>query len=86
MPKLLDNLAHYCNDTVISPTVQAVLVHAQFNSTRPFMDGNGPAGRVLVYLILRRRGLDENLAPPISLDHALKQLFPEADCLPQRRC
>ena len=31
------------------------------------MDGNGCTGRALAYMILRRRGIASNLAPPISL-------------------
>ena len=64
---LLEDLAAYCNDQVVSPVAQAALVHAQFESIHPFVDGNGRAGRALVHLILKRRGLAPNLVPPISL-------------------
>lgn len=64
---LLDDVAAYCNDTVVSPVLQAALVHAQFESIHPFIDGNGRTGRALIHLILRRRGLAPNLVPPISL-------------------
>ncbi len=64
---LLEDLAAYCNDEVVSPVVQAALVHAQFESIHPFIDGNGRTGRALIHLILKRRGLASNLVPPISL-------------------
>lgn len=65
--KLLEDLAVYCNDEVVSPVVQAALAHAQFESIHPFIDGNGRTGRALIHLILRRRRLTPNLVPPISL-------------------
>lgn len=64
---LLEDMAAYCNDEVVSPVVQAALVHAQFESIHPFIDGNGRTGRALIHLILKRRGLAPNLVPPISL-------------------
>lgn len=67
IPKLLADLALFSNDTTISPVVQAAIVHAQFETIHPFVDGNGRAGRTLIHLILRRRGLTPNLVPPISL-------------------
>ena len=67
LPALLEDLAVFCNDRIISPVVQAALVHAQFESIHPFLDGNGRTGRALIHLVLRRRGLAHNLVPPISL-------------------
>lgn len=64
---LLEDLAAYCNDRVVSPVVQAALVHAQFETIHPFIDGNGRTGRALIHLILRRRGLAATFVPPISL-------------------
>lgn len=67
VPVLLDDLAEYCNNQVVSPVVQAALVHAQFESIHPFIDGNGRTGRALIHLVLRRRGLAPQLVPPVSL-------------------
>lgn len=67
VPFLLEDLAAFCNNELVSPVVQAALVHAQFESIHPFMDGNGRTGRALVHLVLRRRGIAPNLVPPISL-------------------
>lgn len=64
---LLDDLAAYCNDETVSPVLQAALIHAQFESIHPFIDGNGRTGRALIHFILRRRGIASHLVPPISL-------------------
>lgn len=64
---LIADLASYCNEDVVSPVVQAALVHAQFETIHPFVDGNGRTGRALIHLILRRRGLASNTVPPVSL-------------------
>lgn len=64
---LLDDLVHFCNDTVHSPLVQAAYAHAQFETIHPFGDGNGRTGRALVQVILRRRGLAPEYVPPISV-------------------
>ena len=64
---LLEDLAEYCNDELVSPVLQAALVHAQFESIHPFIDGNGRTGRALIHLVLKRRGLVENFVPPIAL-------------------
>lgn len=50
-----------------SPLVQAALVHAQFETIHPFMDGNGRAGRALIHVVLRRRGIATHYVPPISV-------------------
>ncbi|WP_165171075.1 Fic family protein [Adlercreutzia sp. ZJ242] len=64
---LLEDIACFCNDETTSPLVQAALVHAQFETVHPFVDGNGRTGRALIHLVLRRRGLTPNLVPPLSL-------------------
>lgn len=64
---LLEDLAAFCNNVLVSPVVQAALVHAQFESIHPFVDGNGRTGRALIHLILRKRELAPILVSPISL-------------------
>lgn len=64
---LLEDLADFCNQELVSPVQQAALAHAQFETIHPFVDGNGRTGRALIHLILRRRGLTPMFVPPISL-------------------
>ena len=64
---LLDDLLAFCNDDGLPPLVQAAIAHAQFETIHPFVDGNGRAGRALLHLILRRRGIATHFLPPVSL-------------------
>ena len=57
VPYLLEDLCDFCNDDSLPALAQAALVHAQFETIHPFVDGNGRAGRALIHLVLRRRGL-----------------------------
>lgn len=65
--RLLEDLCGAINDDLLSPLVQAALVHAQFETIHPFEDGNGRTGRALVQVILRRRNLAPHFLPPISV-------------------
>ena len=67
VPGLLDDLFVFCNDDSLPPLAQAAIAHAQFETIHPFVDGNGRTGRVLIHLILRRRGLGLRVLPPVSL-------------------
>ncbi|MFN0089969.1 MAG: Fic family protein [Acidimicrobiales bacterium] len=67
VPPLLDDLVEYVNTDHHPALVQAALAHAQFEAIHPFADGNGRAGRALIHLILRRRGVAPRFVPPISL-------------------
>lgn len=64
---LLADLCAFCNEESLPPLVQAGLAHAQFETIHPFLDGNGRAGRALVQVLLRRRGLAPAYVPPISV-------------------
>jgi len=64
---LLEDLAAFCNEDLLSPVAQAAIAHAQFETIHPFVDGNGRTGRALIHLILRRRGLAPRVVPPVSL-------------------
>jgi Fic family protein len=65
--RLMDDLFRAINDDALSPLVQAALVHAQFETIHPFDDGNGRAGRSLIHVVLRRRGLAPRFVPPVSV-------------------
>jgi Fic family protein len=65
--RLLDDLLAFVERDDIAPLIQAGLAHAQFETIHPFEDGNGRVGRILIHLILRRRGLAPHYVPPISL-------------------
>jgi len=65
--ELLVDLVAFCNRTDLSGIVQAAIAHAQVETIHPFVDGNGRAGRCLVHIILRRRGLSTRVVPPVSV-------------------
>jgi Fic family protein len=67
VPRLLGDLAAFCNRVDLPPVLQAAEVHAQYETIHPFMDGNGRAGRALIGMILIRRGVANDVLPPISL-------------------
>lgn len=65
--ELLDDLVAFVDREDLPVTLQAAIAHAQFETIHPFVDGNGRAGRCLIHVVYRRRGLAENVVPPISL-------------------
>ncbi|MFL5911779.1 MAG: Fic family protein [Gaiellaceae bacterium] len=64
---LLEDLCAFCNADSLPAVAQAAIAHAQFETVHPFADGNGRTGRVLIHVILRRRGLAETALTPVSL-------------------
>ena len=53
----MEDLCAFCNEDSLPTLGQAAVAHAQFEIIHPFVDGNGRAGRALMHLVLRRRGL-----------------------------
>ena len=72
VPGLLEDLVVFCNSETMTPLSQAAIAHAQFETIHPFADGNGRVGRALMHIILKRRGLCVQAAPPISLSIATR--------------
>jgi len=55
---LLGELENYLNtDAALPPVIRAGLVHAQFETIHPYLDGNGRLGRLLIALCLQEWGL-----------------------------
>ena len=58
VPALLSDLEKYIHaDGELPPLVRAGLVHVQFETIHPYLDGNGRIGRLLVTLLLEHWGL-----------------------------
>lgn len=54
MKEALDNLEIYMNEKVnVEPLIQIALIHYQFETIHPFLDGNGRLGRLLIPLWLK---------------------------------
>ncbi|WP_181701423.1 Fic family protein [Nocardia sp. GTS18] len=67
VPDLMEDLIEFVNTDDLPAVAQAAIAHAQFETIHPFVDGNGRTGRVLIHLVLRRRGLSELVVAPVSL-------------------
>jgi Fic family protein len=67
VPALLEDLCDFANEDSLPAVAQAAIAHAQFETIHPFVDGNGRTGRILIHLILRKRGLATRILAPVSL-------------------
>jgi Fic family protein len=66
VPRLVEDLTRFATDTAGNPVVRAAIVHAQFETIHPFIDGNGRTGRALIHTVLRRADALRNTLIPIS--------------------
>jgi Fic family protein len=58
VPELLEDLVEYANrEDGMHSLLRIGLVHYQFETIHPFLDGNGRLGRLLISLLLQREGL-----------------------------
>ena len=64
---LLEDLVGFINLDDQPVIAQAAIAHGQFETIHPFGDGNGRAGRCLIHVIFRRRGLTPTFVPPVSV-------------------
>jgi Fic family protein len=66
IPDAIDDLCEFMNRTDIPVFIQAMVMHAHFETIHPFPDGNGRVGRALIHALLRRDGLTKAATLPIS--------------------
>ncbi|PRO66093.1 Fic family protein [Alkalicoccus urumqiensis] len=79
MGEYMSNLEQYINghpykkesDDPLHPLIKSALIHAQFESIHPFLDGNGRLGRILIVLYLMRT--DVIASPAFFLSEELEK-------------
>lgn len=66
IPDAIEDLCWFMARTDMPVFIQAMVMHAQFETIHPFADGNGRVGRALIHALLRRDGLTKSATLPIS--------------------
>lgn len=64
---LLEDLIAYLRTDDHPALLQAAVAHVQFETIHPFGDGNGRAGRAILYGVLKQRCVPDGMMPPVSL-------------------
>ena len=71
MLEAMSDLEKYMNsDDSLDPLIQAALLHYQFETTHPFLDGNGRIGRLLITLFLMEKRILST--PALYISYYLK--------------
>lgn len=66
VPEYLNDLCQFAQQDSLDPIAKAALVHAQFETVHPFIDGNGRTGRTLLHRLLRDDEIIIHSTLPIS--------------------
>ena len=66
VPRAMADLTAFVDRLDVPALAHAAIAHAQFETIHPFPDGNGRTGRALVHAMLRRAGVTDNIAVPVS--------------------
>lgn len=66
VPELIEDLVTFAGRVDVSVLAHAALMHAQFETIHPFLDGNGRTGRVIMHTLMRGRGLTRHSTVPVS--------------------
>lgn len=71
--KYISNLENYINypQDDLDPLVKIAIIHAQFETIHPFLDGNGRIGRILIPLYLFKEGIIDE--PNFFLSESLEK-------------
>lgn len=73
MNQAMDELELYMNESDdYDPLIRISLIHYQFETIHPFLDGNGRVGRLLILLYLMQQGLISK--PIIYISYFLKKI------------
>lgn len=71
MQVAMSDLEKYINgQDSLDPLIQAALIHYQFETIHPFLDGNGRVGRLLITLFLMEKGVLSS--PALYISYFLK--------------
>ncbi len=62
----LDDLVIFAQRDDVNAIAKAAIVHAQFETIHPFIDGNGRTGRVLLHRVLCQEGVLRRSTLPVS--------------------